>query len=151
MKLKFLPFLLVSITACTQSAPSGKTETLASSVKREIIESLMAEQEEAWNNGNLEDFMQHYFQSDSLVFIGSRGLNYGWNTTLENYQKSYPDKEAMGTLHFDNLEFKDLGDEYSFMIGRWNLYRTSDTLSGSYSLLWKWDGKTAEIIADHSS
>lgn len=144
-------FLIIALSACNGPIPAKETDELSSTQKREVIDSLMQAQQDAWNTGSLEAYMQTYKQSDSLIFIGSRGLNYGWNTTLSNYQKSYPDKEAMGTLQFKNLEFKDLGSEHSFMIGRWHLYRSTDTLSGSYSLLWQWDGKSASIIADHSS
>ncbi len=115
------------------------------------IDSLMDAQEKAWNGGDLESFMQPYLKSDSLMFIGSRGLNYGWQTTLSNYQKSYPDKEAMGTLKFENAEYQKLGDENALIIGRWNLYRTEDTLQGSYSLNWQFIDGQWKIIADHSS
>ena len=151
MKILASLFLILTLSACDSPIPAKENKELGSAQKREVIDSLMQAQQDAWNTGSLEAYMQTYKQSDSLIFIGSRGLNYGWETTLSNYQKSYPDKEAMGTLHFENLEFKDLGSEYSFMIGRWHLYRNADTLSGSYSLLWQWHGKSASIIADHSS
>ncbi len=115
------------------------------------IDSLMARQENAWNNGDLQGFMQPYLKSDSLLFIGSRGLSYGWKQTLLNYKKSYPDKEAMGTLHFENDEYKKLGAENALVIGRWHLYRTADTLQGTYSLNWQLVDGEWKIIADHSS
>ena len=151
MKVLASLFITLALSACDVPIPDKENKELSTRQKREMIDSLMQAQQDAWNTGGLEAYMQTYKQSDSLIFIGSRGLNYGWNTTLSNYQKSYPDKEAMGTLEFKSLEFKDLGSEYSFLIGRWNLYRSADTLSGSYSLLWQWDGKSASIIADHSS
>lgn len=110
----------------------------------------MEEQEKAWNNGDLESFMSAYWNSDSLMFVGSRGLNYGWSKTLSNYQKSYPDREAMGQLEFENLAFKDL-DDTKLVIGLWTLYRSSDTLSGSYSLTWRKLENQWKIVADHSS
>ena len=39
------------------------------------IRQVMQEQQDAWNRGDLEAFMQGYWQSDSLRFIGSRGLS----------------------------------------------------------------------------
>lgn len=115
------------------------------------IDSLMLAQEAAWNEGDLEKFMAPYLKSDSMIFIGSSGLNYGWDKTLSNYQKSYPDKEAMGTLKFENAEYQKLGNENVLIIGRWNLYRTEDTLQGSYSLNWQFVDGHWKIIADHSS
>lgn len=118
---------------------------------KQQIDSTMSWQEKAWNEGNLEQFMQPYLKSDELMFIGSRGLNYGWQTTLDNYKRSYPDKEAMGTLEFENVEYKSLNDESALVVGRWTLYRSTDTLSGSYSLNWQLVDGHWKIIADHSS
>ena len=71
----------------------------------QAIRAVLSTQQNAWNNGNLEAFMDGYWRSDSLSFIGKRGINYGWQKTLDNYKKSYPDKAAMGTLHFDILKW----------------------------------------------
>ncbi len=49
------------------------------------INSLLTKQVDAWNEGNLEKFMETYLKSDELVFVGSRGPTYGWQATLENY------------------------------------------------------------------
>ena len=42
----------------------------------------MEQQEDAWNNGNIENFMNVYWKNDSLVFIGKSGINYGWDKTF---------------------------------------------------------------------
>lgn len=111
----------------------------------------MAEQEDAWNRGDIAAFMQHYWTSDSLLFIGQSGLNYGWQTTLDNYKKSYPDRQAMGRLQFTNRKVEVIDSLNAFVVGKWELLRVADTLSGHYSLLWKKiDGHWA-IVADHSS
>lgn len=115
------------------------------------ITEAMKTQEIAWNNGDVEGFMAAYHRSDSLVFIGRSGLNYGWQRTLDNYRKSYPDAEAMGRLNFENLEIQQIGDHSAFVVGRWTLYRTADTLSGHYSLIWQYLDSRWVITADHSS
>ncbi len=111
----------------------------------------MAEQEVAWNNGNLEAFMQGYWRSDSLCFIGSRGLTYGWAQTRANYQKGYPNRDAMGTLTFDILKVELLSKKSAFVIGKWHLARKSGDVGGHYSLLWKKINGKWVIVADHSS
>ena len=111
----------------------------------------MNEQEESWNKNDLPGFMKWYWQSDSLTFIGSKGLTYGWNQTLANYQKTYATPEAMGKLHFTNIQLDILDIENAYVIGKWELFRQSDTLSGHYSLLWKKIGESWFIVADHSS
>lgn len=118
----------------------------------EQISSNMAEQEASWNRGDVEAFMTHYWRSDSLKFIGSKGLTYGWQQTLDNYKKGYPDKSAMGQLTFTNHEIREVGDVYTYVIGKWELEREElEDLSGHYTLLWQLiDGRWV-IISDHSS
>ncbi|MFN0032992.1 MAG: YybH family protein [Flavobacteriales bacterium] len=115
------------------------------------ITALMDSQQQAWNRGDLSEFMQPYWQNDSLQFIGSSGLTHGWQRTLSNYQKSYPDKEAMGRLQFTNLSTDVLDSTHAHIIGKWQLFRSADTLAGHYTLLWKKMKGQWVIVADHSS
>ena len=115
------------------------------------IQRVMDQQQEAWNRGDIEDYMNGYWKSDSLRFIGKRGITYGWQPTLENYKKGYPNADAMGRLQFTNLSIELTGDSSAYVIGKWMLYRTTDTLSGHYSLLWKRMDNQWLIVADHSS
>ena len=115
------------------------------------IKNVLQSQQAAWNNGQLESFMQGYWQSDSLLFIGKNGPKYGYNTTLENYKKGYPDTVAMGKLQFDLLQIKRLSFQYCFVVGKWNLQRSIGNLQGYFTLLFKKIKKKWVIVADHSS
>lgn len=115
------------------------------------IRGLMEAQTKAWNSGDLEGFMTTYWKSDSLLFIGKSGVNYGWQKTLDNYKKSYPDKTAMGQLDFNLLEFKKLAADTYFVVGKWHLARTIGDLSGHFTLVIKKIGGQWKIVADHSS
>ena len=124
---------------------------LAQSADEKTIRDIMAQQESAWNRGDLEAFMNGYWKSDSLRFIGSKGLTYGWDQTLQNYKKGYPDPDAMGKLKFTILSVEKLSGRSAFVIGKWQLTRKIGDLSGHYTLLWrKIKGKWV-IVADHSS
>lgn len=115
------------------------------------IRAVMQTQTTAWNNGNIDAFMQTYWQSDSLLFVGSKGPNYGWHQTLENYKKRYPDTTTMGKLNFNLLQLKPLSVEYYFVLGSWHLQRTIGDIGGYFTLLFrKINGKWL-IIADHTS
>lgn len=115
------------------------------------IADVLHKQAAAWNDGDIDVYMQGYWNNDSLLFIGSKGPVYGYKPTLERYKKSYPDKEAMGMLSFSSLTFKQLSDEYYFVTGRWSLQREKDNPNGYFSLLFrKLDGRWL-IVADHSS
>lgn len=48
-------------------------------LKDEIaIRNILATQSAAWNQGDIEGFMKGYWENDSLMFIGKKGLTYGW-------------------------------------------------------------------------
>ena len=141
---RLLPIALVIAFAACNSKQHNQTAI-------STIQHVMDEQQEAWNRGDLKGFMNGYWVSDSLRFIGKRGITYGWQSTLENYQKSYPGSEAMGKLQFTNLSMELTGDSSAYVIGKWQLFRAADTLSGHYSLLWKQLNGKWLIVADHSS
>jgi ketosteroid isomerase-like protein len=109
-------------------------------------------QQKAWNDGDLEGFMNGYWQSDSLKFIGKNGITYGYDATLENYKKSYPDIATMGKLKFEILSMKKIDKKHVFVIGKWHLKREEkEDLEGHFTLIWEKINKKWVIIADHSS
>lgn len=116
------------------------------------IESLMMQQQECWNNGDIECFMKHYWNSEKLKFVGKKGVTYGWQNTYDNYKKAYPTKEKMGTLNFEIISHERLGEENVLTVGKWTLsYPDSDDLGGFFTLTWrKIDGEW-KIIVDHTS
>lgn len=125
--------------------------TYAQSANEKAIRDLMQEQIATWNSGNIDAFMETYWKSDSLLFVGSKGPTYGWKNTLNNYKKNYPDTAAMGKLTFDILSIKPLSLEYSFVLGNWHLARSIGNAGGTFTLLFKKiEGKWL-IVADHSS
>jgi hypothetical protein len=123
----------------------------ADSFNEAEIRQILIQQEKCWNQGDLECFMEGYWKSDSLRFIGKSGINYGWQATLDNYKKSYPDKAAMGKLEFDILSVEPLGPENCLVTGKWKLIRESDTPNGLFTLIWKRFGDEWKIVYDHSS
>lgn len=123
----------------------------AQSKDEQIIRTLLEEQRLAWNAGNLESFMDTYWKSDSLMFIGKSGVTYGWQNTLNNYKTGYPDTAAMGKLKFDILEVKRLSVMYFFVVGKWHLTRSIGDVGGHFTLLFKKVKNKWVIVADHSS
>lgn len=117
----------------------------------QLVKDLMHKQQLAWNSNNLEGFMEYYWKSDSLKFIGSKGLTYGWQKTLDNYKKSYPDADAMGVLAFDIKSAEMLGKAAIYVIGKWTLHRKDKDVGGYFTLLWKKMDDKWVIVADHTS
>ncbi|MEY2764438.1 MAG: hypothetical protein RLZZ205_862 [Bacteroidota bacterium] len=114
------------------------------------IQQIMNKQAEAWTNKDLDGFMEPYWQSDSLRFIGQKGVVLGWASTLARYKKSYP-PEKMGTLIFNDLHFEILSDEAAWVDGQWTLLLPDKNAIGRFSLLWKKQDGKWQIFADHST
>src|SRR5690606_12720717 len=95
---------------------TGVIGASAQNIEVQKIQAVLIQQQESWNQGNLIGYMQGYHKSDSLLFVGKSGVHYGWQTTLDNYRKGYPDKASMGILDFDVIETKALSPEYYSMI-----------------------------------
>lgn len=115
------------------------------------VRNLLAEQTREWNNGNIPAFMETYWKSDSLMFIGKSGVTYGWQKTMDNYKRNYPDTAAMGKLKFELLEVKRLSVMYFFVVGKWHLTRSIGDIGGSFTLLFRKIKNRWVIVADHSS
>jgi len=123
----------------------------AQSKDEKAIIQILSEQDAAWNRGDLEGFMKGYWKSDSLMFIGKNGITYGWEKTLDNYKKGYPDTAAMGKLNFEYIEMKQLSPNYFFVVGKWHLTRTIGNLDGAFTLLLRKINNVWMIVKDHSS
>lgn len=118
---------------------------------RQAILDVLASQQTAWNNGDVDDFMHGYWKSDSLTFVGKGAPVYGWQTTLDNYKKRYPGKAAMGQLTFKVVKLQLLDKENAFILGKWYLNREKDTLGGYFTLWFRKINGDWKIVVDHTS
>ena len=139
---------IVSIFLITASSFAGNK--LSPKEKAEIT-TLLNKQVEAWNAGDIEKFMNTYWHSEKLVFIGSRGPTYGWQATLDNYKKGYPDKKTMGSLEFKIFDISKIDKKTIFVIGRFELTREAGELNGHFTLIIQKIKGQWLIISDHSS
>lgn len=115
------------------------------------IEKVLNFQKDAWNKGNIEKYMEGYWNNDSLIFVG-KNLTYGYKPTLENYKKSYPTKEKMGTLDFKDVQSNCVSEIHAYTRGRWVIYYNENTkIEGNFTLIWKKIENKWKIIYDHSS
>lgn len=118
--------------------------------KKAIIQ-VLENQQEAWNEGDLEKFMIGYLEADSLMFVGSGGIIYGFENTLERYKRTYSNSTLMGKLEFTINELKPVTHDVYFMAGAYHLERDSiEDATGIFTLVWKRIGDDWVIAADHS-
>ncbi|MEM8485896.1 MAG: nuclear transport factor 2 family protein [Bacteroidota bacterium] len=143
---------VVLVAACTQQAekPSDQepeAETLAA------MQALLDTQVEAWNAGDINAFMEGYWKSDSLRFASGGNVRRGWDETLARYLATYPDKAAMGTLTFEDLELQKLSEQWATGFGRFRLKRTPplEDLTGLFTLMFEKRDGSWIIVSDHTS
>ena len=115
------------------------------------IRSALMQQEADWNKGDIPAFMEVYWKSDQLQFIGATGVTKGWQQTLDGYKRRYPDRDAMGQLTFGIVSMEKLSKKSVFLVGTWDLKRKNDAPGGYFILIWKKINGKWVITADHTS
>jgi beta-aspartyl-peptidase (threonine type) len=130
-----------AFSAAAQSA-NGKEEA--------AIRKVMQDQADAWNRGDIEGYMQGYWNSDKLVFV-SNTVTRGWQPTLERYKKNYNSREKMGTLTFADLEITVLSKDAAVVLGSWALQRANDNPKGKFTLIFRKFKDGWRIVHDHTS
>lgn len=118
------------------------------------VKKVMADQEAAWNRGDIDAFMKGYLPSDEIRFIGKNGVTYGYDDLLQRYRTGYPDRAAMGKLTFTLIHTDLLEKKTAWVIGKWEISRGeagSEVIGGHFSLLFKKIKGNWIIIADHTS
>lgn len=137
--------------ACSLLLCSECGNKTSESDKHELAR-LLFDQQQAWNSGNLEGFMQGYHNDTSMQFITRRGVRKGWKQTLDAYRKGYKNKDSMGLLEFrlTDIEFLDKASSIGHINGTWKLLRKTDTPHGHFSLITRRISGKHKIIIDHT-
>jgi beta-aspartyl-peptidase (threonine type) len=136
-------FVLVVITSAALSQESDSI--------RDELHSVLVKQAEAWNNGNIEGYMEGYWKSDSLLFTSGGNIQRGWKATLEKYKKSFDTKDKMGKLAFSEIESYLISPATAWVFGQWELQRAADTVGGVFTLIFRKFPDGWKIIHDHTS
>ena len=117
------------------------------------VRAVLDQQVAAWNSGDIPKFMETYEQAESTTFMG-KSLTRGHAQVLARYTKSYPSRQAMGTLHFSEIEVRLLSDDAALVIGKFHLTRSESAggdASGRFTLVLRRTSSGWKIIHDHTS
>jgi ketosteroid isomerase-like protein len=134
------------------SAPDAATLAPASQEQLDVAKVLLAQQD-AWNRGDIEAFATGYKDSPETLFIGS-SIRRGFADMLAGYRTKYPNRDAMGTLAFSDIEVRPISDTYALVIGKFHLERSKKgggAANGVFSLLFQKTQDGWKIIVDHTS
>ena len=148
--MRLIAFIVVFIAA----ALLGSTSIFAETDKDEIIaqiQDVLRTQQEAWNRGDVEEFMNGYWHSEDTVFISGDDVTRGWQQVLERYKRTYSDRTKMGALTFSNLQITPLSGDSAVALGRWSLERKKDQPHGRFTLILRKLPEGWKIVHDHTS
>lgn len=115
------------------------------------IRAVLSAQQEAWNHGDIDSFMNGYARAETTVFVSGDEVTRGWQTVRDRYFKKYGDRAKMGTLRFSDLEIEQLGPDSAIALGRWELKRANDKPHGHFTLIFRHTADGWRIVHDHTS
>ena len=115
------------------------------------IRAVLRAQQEAWNRGDIDSFMNGYARDETTVFVSGDEVRRGWQTVRDRYLSKYNDRAKMGTLTFSDLEIEQLGPDSALALGHWELKRASDNPHGRFTLIFRKTPDGWRIVHDHTS
>lgn len=147
--------VLLLVLACVSLTLTAR----AQSADETAIRAAITAQSDAWNRGNIPDFMQTYEDSPDTTFIG-KTLRKGFQPIRQRYELAYSNPAQMGKLTFNDIEIRLLKSscgkaEFAVVTGKFHLDRTTKgeaTMDdGIFSLVWRKGAKGWKIVLDHTS
>ena len=141
-------FFIVVTGGSAQQKPDEKREQSADA---QAIEKVLKTQEAAWNRGDIGEFMFGYWRSKYAEFENESGIYQGWDDVLKRYEKSYPNRAAMGQLTFSGLEIHILSANSAYVIGKYRLDREKDHPEGVFTLIFRKFDDGWKIVNDHTT
>jgi uncharacterized protein (TIGR02246 family) len=117
------------------------------------IKSLLKDSEAAWNNGDLAAFVSAYEDSPETTYVGREVTKGGTQAVLERFRRTYPNRDAMGTLTFTEIEVRTLAPNIALATGKYGLKRSAaggGDASGRFTLVLRKTAAGWKIIHDHT-
>jgi len=140
------------VSCCAAAALLGAGAGCASTSSGvdSAIRTILADQNDAWNRGDIDAFMRHYWKSPELTFSAGGQTQRGWQATYDRYKARYPTRERMGRLAFDIDRVQPVAGRAALVLGSWRLER-EDPIGGNFSLVFEQRDGRWVIIHDHTS
>jgi len=141
----------IAITSCILAMTIATTALCGMPNEIPRIRSVLRAQQEAWNRGDIDGFMNGYARSSSSVFVSGDEVRRGWHIVRQRYRTKYSDRAKMGTLTFSEIEINLLSPHAAVVLGRWSLKRAKDQPHGRFTLIFKRLPEGWRIVHDHTS
>jgi ketosteroid isomerase-like protein len=116
------------------------------------IETMLNRQADAWNRGDLAEFVSFYAPLCTLV--GTEITETTRSQVLAHYREKYPSRGAMGKLTFSDVSIHLLNKDAATVTAHWHLDRDAKSggpAGGVFSLVCQLSGHGWQIVLDHTS
>jgi ketosteroid isomerase-like protein len=150
--LRLAAFSLALVATALLAAQQPDPLHTASRQELNIIKVLLA-QENAWNKGDLAGYVSGFKDSPDTLFI-THQIFRGFAGLLDEYKRDYPNRAAMGTLSFSDLEVHPLDENFAVVTGRYRLERgkkEGGNAEGLFSLVFENTDNGWKIVVDHTT
>jgi uncharacterized protein (TIGR02246 family) len=104
-----------------------------------------------WNAHDIEHYMENFWKSDNLLIVSDGEQILGWSNLLATYQRSYPNRNAMGVLTLERVKIQSLGPDLALALSWWtiqcgghNSYSTDTAVFRKFPDGWK-------VVTDHAT
>jgi uncharacterized protein (TIGR02246 family) len=144
-------WLLLAFTALFPLICSSQTNSAPRVAS--AVQSVLEQQQRAWNQHDLAGFMAGYWNSPDLTFFSGARQTSGWQATLDRYRKTYEGEgREMGTLQFSDLDVQALSPDTAFVRGSWRLTMPDGkSPHGLFTLIFREFPGGWKIVHDHTS
>src|SRR4029453_2952236 len=88
----------ILMAALVSAAPEQPPNSLAA------IQRVLNAQQDAWNRGDIDAFMNGYARSASTVFVSEDEVRRGWQTVRDRYRVKYSKYAKYDNMSFSEIE-----------------------------------------------
>lgn len=116
----------------------------------DIVLATLNAQIAAWNEGNLNAFMDTYWNDNDLKLVSGTKVTKGWSSTMKQYRTRYTDESGLGRLSLEKTDAQMVTDDVAVVTGRFNHAGADSVSSGAFTLVFKRADGVWRIVHDHS-
>ena len=146
------PEPVTQAAAPTPATPVSTATPAFSRRPEDVVRATVEAQAAAWNEGDLDAFMDIYARDDDLTFISNGDVaSRGWSATMRRYRERYGGAGGMGRIGFDDLRTNMVTEDVAIVTGKVRHVIDGQSSSGAFSLVMKRNDGVWRIVHDHTS
>jgi uncharacterized protein (TIGR02246 family) len=125
-------FTIIVALVGSQLGAEGSSDADA----KKAIQSVLDQQVAAWNRGDIKGFMDGYWNSAELTYVGNTKVTRGWQTLLDRFEElSKTSSGQIGTLELPETQITVLSKESALVWGTYRVLQPGQDRKGLYTLV----------------